>query len=266
MSTFWPNGVGGSLGDPFVLEKPLQVSGNIYYLDSVTGSDSFTGKERERPFATLAAAVTAAADDDIIVVLSTHTQTLTAQQSLAKRLMIVGEGSAGGIPTARFTMNAAAATMFNISAINVELRNLYIAPNAQDNPLQRINVAAAMCRITGCYIECGAHDQVQAVVLAAGADKARIKNTTFISTTTTTTLPGGALSSTAAITDLELESVTFDNGAKGFGTTLTFASGAITRLKAESISLLNGADALLNAATTGWFNVGTATGGGRVTF
>ena len=75
--------------------------GVAYYLSSVIGDDSNAGTERLRPFATLAATITAASDGDMVIVAADHAETLTAVQTIGKKLTIVAEGASGGNPTKR---------------------------------------------------------------------------------------------------------------------------------------------------------------------
>lgn len=268
MTRFWPNGIGAALGDSLAVARPLQASGKIWYVSSVSGSDANQGNDRDQPLATLGAAITASASDDIIVLLQDHTETLVAGLTLSKRLAIIGEGDSAGQPTVSFKLNAAGANLFAVSTTNVEIRNIKFLASASGLGVTHIQVASTLCRIIGCRFEqARASIDSTAITLATGGNQALIKNCTFVSNATTAaTAPGSALISGAAITDLEMQGCVFDAGAHGYSSAgaLTFAAGAITRLKAEGISLLNGAEAFINAATTGWFNVQAATGGSRV--
>ncbi|MEY4931756.1 MAG: hypothetical protein RLZZ403_76, partial [Pseudomonadota bacterium] len=105
MTISYPNGIGGSTGDSLALAKPLMMSGSVWYVDSATGTDAAgsAGKDRSKPLATLATAVSNASDDDIIVFFDGHEETLTSAQTLGKRLSLIGEGSDAGVPTVTFT-------------------------------------------------------------------------------------------------------------------------------------------------------------------
>jgi hypothetical protein len=246
----------------------LQASGKIWYVSSVSGSDANAGNDRDQPLATLNAAMSAAASDDIIALLQDHTETLVAGLTVSKRLAIIGEGDNAGQPRVTFKCNASGANLLSLTTTNIEIRNVSFLPSASGLGIAHINVASTNCRIVGCRFEQtrGSIDS-SGINLATGANQTRIVDCTFISSATTaSTAPGSALLSAAAITDLELVGCVFDAGSHGYSSAgaLTFAGGAITRLKAEGISLLNGSEAFLNAATTGWFNVQTATGGSRV--
>lgn len=264
------NGLGETLGDTLVTTKPVQTPGNIWFVNSATGTDAASpaGKDRQKPLATLGQAQTNAADGDIVVLQSGHTETYTVALTLSKRLIIVGGGSSAGKPTVSFINNSAGASTFTISVTNVELRNIYFPASLQSNASNgKVNVAAANCRITGCYFEQSALDQSPAVRLL-GADTFRMTNTTIISTATTTaTRPTVGLSNAGAIADLELYGCVFSDGTVGFSTAAADLSAfAVTRIRAESMSLLNGADFLMNSGSTGYVNVATSTNGGRLSW
>ena len=267
MPNIYPNGAGASTGDSLVLRKPLHMSGAIWYVGS-SGTDAAApaGKNRDKPLASLAQAITNAADDDIIVLLDGYTETLTSAQAISERLTIIGEGSSSGQPTVKLTLNASSGNMLTISGAAVELRNIWIEENSQANSDPRIAVSGAGFRMRGCYVECGATDTGPAVQLASGADDARIETTTFISTATAAgSQPESAVTVAAAIARLTLESLTLDDGTYGFSNYFAFDGGAaaVTALKAENV-ILKGGDVQLNASTVGFFNPQTTTGGARV--
>lgn len=269
---YYPNGVGGSVGDSLDTCKPLQTSGNVWYVSSLTGTDAAApaGQNREKPLATIAQAVTNAADDDIIVFLQGHTQTLVATQTIAKRLTLIGEGTTAGKPGVSFIMNAAATLMFAISGVGAELRNIYFPPNAQANTQARVSVASTDVVIKGCYFECGATDAI-ALLLGAGCDRLRIDNTTFISVATSTAAqPLAAIVATPAIavTGLTMNNVVVSAGTAGFSnySAISLANAnSYAQVKIEGLNLLLGADVDFGAAkVTGRCNVQLATGGSRV--
>lgn len=273
MSIIYGNGIGDTLGDQLATCRPLYTSGSVWYVSSAIGVDagSPAGKNREKPLATLAQAITNAADNDIISLLSGHTETTTAGYTVNKKLTIVGSGSSGGKPTVKLNMNLVAGTLMTVSATNVELRNIWFPTSASVNS-NRIVVSAALFRMKGCYVECGPNDN-HGVSLAAGADSARFVNSTFISVATSITLQAlGGLQLAATVNDLELDGMVFSSGTVGFsngGVSYAFNSNGATinRLKAENVSLLLGADVNLSGVgTSGFFNSQLVTGGSRVDF
>lgn len=264
MTTSLIDGIGAILGDRLALESPLIISGNVWYVLYSTGVDAASpaGRERLKPLKTLAQAVTNAAAGDIIVLLAGHAETLTAAQSLAKALTIIGEGTAGAASTATFTRNAAAASLFTCSIAGVEIRNVTFAASSQSTATARIVVSAGPCRFSGCYFQGNANDIGSWVSLTAGS--VRFDGCTFVSTSITTP-PEEAIGSATAISDVEITDCVFDGGTVGFanGYAIENITNAITRLRMEGVSLLRGADIALLSTTTGYVNV-TATGGGKV--
>lgn len=266
----YANGIGGTLGDQLVTRKPLYMSGAVWYVDSTNGTDAAApaGKNRGKPLKTLGQAVTNASNDDIIVLFDGFAETFTAAVTLSKRLLIIGEGSSGGKPTCKLTLNAAAANLFTITSDGVELRNLWIEENSQTNATARIDIGSAGgVRIVGCYIECGANDTGPALEISdAAGDYARIENTTFISTATAAdSQPLEAMKVSAAASFLSIVDSTFDDGTYGFSNVyaLNIAS-TVEGLRIENLSLLNGADGVVETASTGHINPQTLTGGGRI--
>lgn len=267
---FYPNGIGGTApGDSLDLARPLQTTGNVWYVSSLTGTNAASpaGQNREKPLATVAQAITNAVADDIIVFLPGHTETLTASQAVAKSLTFIGEGITGGLPAVSFTWNAAAGNMFNVTAAATEFRNLYFTAGQQNNSGFKIimNGGADDGLVRGCYFACGATDQGAAVILAA--NRVRIESSTFISTATLTSAqPLAAIMASGALTGLTMKDVVVSAGTVGFSNyaAVDLTGGTWTRLRLEGISLLLGADMTIPAAATGRVNVQLSTGGSRV--
>lgn len=266
---YYPNGIGGTVGDSLDTCKPLQTSGNVWYVSSLIGTDAVSpaGQNREKPLATVAQAVTNAADEDIIVFLQGHTQTLLATQNVAKRLTFIGEGTTGGKPGVSFTPGAAVA-LFSVSVAAVEFRNIYIKESAVANTFSKIiYINATDGVIRGCYFECGANDQGAALTNSASS-RMRVESSTFIATgTSTAAQPFTAFFVTGSITGMVLKDVVVSAGQYGYSNYAAIdcsAAGPLTQLRMEGLSLLLGADMVLPAAATGRVNIQTATGGSRV--
>lgn len=260
------NGIGGTTGATLTTVSPLLTSGDIYYVDSTTGSDSNTGKERNKPLATIGQAVTNASANDTIVVFSGHTQTLTAVQTLSKAgLTIVGEGSGSNRPKfTRFFTGSNFAT-FDITAAGVTLSNLYLPASTNSNFTgTKVKTAAVSTIIDGCYFEAGANDGGPQLELVTGASQVRLKDTTFISTSTGTQ-PESAIKVTNAVTDLELDAVVFDGGTVGWSNPYAFnGAAAITRLRAINVDLYDDSDITLATGTLGYVHIRNKSGSARV--
>lgn len=270
-----PNGIGGSSGDQLATCRPLQLSGDVWYVSSLIGTDAASpaGKDRQKPLATLSQAHTNAVAGDIVVLMDGHTETLVAVLTISKAgLDIVGEGQSSGLPTAQLKINAAAASVLNVTGAAVRIRNILFPASIQSNTGSggvgkvHINASASKSQVIGCYFQEGANDQLAAVSVQTGATDVRVENATFISTApTTATRPTYGLLTQGTVTDLDVAGCVFSDGTVGFSSAAWDSSaGVVTRLRAQNVSLLLGADAIMNAATTGWLNVQTATDGGRV--
>jgi len=271
---YYPNGIGGyPPGDFLDTCKPLQTSGNVWYVSSLIGvpgggpGDFTSGQNREKPLPTLSDAVNQAADEDIIVFLPGHTQTLTATQSISKRLTLVGEGVVDGKPAVSFYGNTAAQSLLTVTAASVQLRNIYFPENKLSNNVQRILVQGTDFLMRGCYVECGAKDRGAALLLSGA--RPRIESSTFISTAVATAAqPLMAIQSdTVNIIGLTMEDVVVSAGKFGFSNYAAIDLGASTgmsQMKIEGMSLLLGADMVLPVGATGRVNIQLATGGSRV--
>ncbi len=267
MSRFFPNGIGESLGDQLITGKPLFASGQVWYCNFATGTDAASpqGLNPQAPLQTLAQAITNAADNDIIVLLAS--ETLTVAVTVSKKVAIVGTGTSAGIPSTSIITNAAAAATLAITTSAVELRNLKFPTNTQANSSDRLAVSGSDFRMVGCYVECSGTDEGDTLSLDAGADRARIANTTFISTATSAAdLPKSAIVNSAAIADLELDGLVVSGGTVGFSSqfAVDLSAAAVTRVKGQSISLLLGADMKLHASSTGWINTQNSSGAARL--
>lgn len=267
-----PNGIGGTTGDTLATCKPLQLAGSVWYLYSATGVDgaSPAGKDRQKPLATLAQAHTNAAAGDIIVCLDGHTETLAATQVFSKAVFLIGEGSSAGKPTVSFRTSAANLGVFSLQA-GVNLGNIYFPSSVQSNAGPGANVGKVHLGngnniIRGCYFEESAFDQLPGLSIATGLSGIRVENSTFISTATlVATRPTYGLYHVGTVSELDVNGCVFSDGTVGFsGAAWDGTAGIGTRMRAQSVSLLLGAEALHNAATTGFFNPQTATGGGRI--
>ena len=262
------NGIGGTLGDSLALAKPLMLSGNVWYVSSARGTDAASpaGQNREKPLATLQQAVTNASAADVIVLLSDHAESISSTVSIAKQLIIVGEGSSGGNPTATLTQGADT-TMISLATSGIELRNIKFPEPAIAIANPRVSVVSSGVWVDGCRFEVGKNTDVAAFYVTAGSDTLRVTNSTWISVATDRTLqPVTSFYFSGAVSDVVLDGLVFSDGEVGYSNiySLDASAGAITRLRATNISLLLGADLKFHASSTGLINVATATGGGKV--
>lgn len=268
----WPTGLGGSTGDPVATEEPVILSGAVRFVHH-TGSDSYNGLNRVKPFATLGAAVSASSSGDVIVCLDGHTQTVTNKIAIAAQLTIVGEGSASGVPTVALTPSGIGDYLLSLEADGILVGNIKIAANASTSAVSRVNVLADGCTIRSCYFECGATDTGAAVAINGASDFGRITDTTFISTATLVTAQpatgiltvaaGGAVPSHWYLGD-----VVFSGGTAGFSNfyAINDAAAAFELFRGERVSAILGADMSLASTATGFLQVGTSNGGALVSW
>ena len=264
----WPTGIGETLGDGLVLSTYLatKTSVEVIFVDSLTGNDAFSGLDRLAPKATLAAAVAAAGTGAIVVLLATHDETLTATQGLsAAGMTVVGAGSQAGKPTAKLRMNTGAnLSIFSITGIGVEVRNILFPENVQASTAPKISIGETYARIMGCYFEQGANDNGSGVDVVAGGSFAEFRNNTFLSTATVATnLPQFGVRVLAAVNGPWGDGNVFDGGVVGFASNRGWSdTGGPSGLYMERLSQLRGAD--FQTGATGWIQTMTATGGARV--
>lgn len=274
MSNFWPNGVGESVGDDLASSTPLYTSGSIWYVQSTTGTDAASpaGKNKEKPLATLNQANTNAASGDIVVLLSAHTETRTSAITITKSLTIVGAGTSGGKPSPQLKNNAAAASLFviNTAGIYVEFRNIYFPAQVQSCSSTKINNGQGNLRFVGCYFEANVFDTAAVITIPATGTESTFGfiDSTMISTGVSTgSQPLVGISGTSHTAHIRLDGSTFSDGTYGWSgdsaVTIT-AAGSTESIRGIGVSLLLGATLALPATRT-WIQVGTATGGGRVT-
>jgi len=267
---FFPNGLSALGGDQLVTCEPLQTSGRVLWCNSTTGIDTNTGLNRESPLLTLTRADAISLAGDIIVLMDGFSEVMTAVIAPKAGVTIVGEGTSGGRPTCSLTNNQAAGGLLLPSA-GTEIRNVWFKPNLQVNLASRISVVAVNVRICNCYFECGPNDRAAAIVYAGACNYAVISNTTFVSTATVmASFPYTAVQVAAACTDFTMDDVTFDDGLYGFTLDYAFQAPVVmTYLRGLGISLLNGASMFVSRivaqdSSSGWLNIKTRTGGGRV--
>lgn len=137
MATNFPNGV-SSQGVPVIPSIPLS-TGTYFFVSSLVGSDSATGRDKQHPLATVQAAVNkcSAGKGDVILVMPGHAETISAATTLQVTIsgvQIVGIGT--GLLRPTFTFAVANTATITISAPNVSWTNCHFIANF-------LNVASA---------------------------------------------------------------------------------------------------------------------------
>jgi hypothetical protein len=248
----YPNGAGGATGADLAVLTKAYYSGNVWYVKNATGTDAVSpaGLERTSPLKTLSQAYTNAAAGDTIVFLSGHAESLGAAQTLAKaRLALVSEGNTAST-RASFLCTGAVA-MFDITAAGVLVDNIYF-PAATAAPTAKVRTAAAFTRVQNCYFDCGVNDTNRALSFVTGASQGRVTGTTF-----TVTAAGAAVGIEVinAMSDLEMDSVTFDGSSFGWTGYAFKGTAAVTGIHATRMNRLNGSHVILATGGSGkWYD------------
>lgn len=268
-ANIYASGVGGSSGDELATVSPLYVSGAIWYVNSSTGSDAVSprGKERIRPLATLAQAVTNAAAGDIIVLMTGHAETLTSGQTINKSLTIIGEGVGGSMPT--FTRNADI-ILLDLAASPVTLGNIKFAAttytSSTTKAMVRMTTSSARLRLRGCAFYPGQYDTGPQVEFAVSGAIVSLENTSFISTATTpATAPESAIKVTTAVTAMYANGLTFDGGVSGWSNPYAFnGAAAVSSFEARNVYLYGDSDITFASSTVGQLHIAGKSGSARV--
>lgn len=135
MPTNFTSGV-SSYGVPILPPQGNFSAGNVWFVNSVSGSDGNTGIKPSQAFATLAKAITSAnatgytnglqgtSTDDTIYVLAGHAESVIAAASIAcskNGLNIIGLGQGRNRPT--FTWTTATTASWTVTGNNVTIKN-----------------------------------------------------------------------------------------------------------------------------------------------
>lgn len=158
--------------------------GQVWFIDTVNGSNANDGKSPTLPFATLAAALAVAAAGDTIIVASGSNLAFTGPGTISLAglyLLGVGQGSKRPIITVTGAVDA-----LSLEAAGIVVDNFHIAAPATDEATAMINVAAAGCVLRNIKgIGSGASKNfVDCITLASGADDCLLENIQIFNTNT----------------------------------------------------------------------------------
>lgn len=262
MSTYLADGIGATQGDSLATEAGFLTNGSVWYVSSASGTDaSGYGRNRERPFRNISYAVGFASEGDTIVALSDHRELNLTPLDVNKALVILGEGSSGGDPTAIWTNDIESYTQtLVISAANVEVRNIKFTK-------PRVSWTGAGGKMRGCRLE--GYASASDALLGIEGDKFSMENNLFISVATTVaTAPLMAIQTiNTGLTMLKASGNVISGGASGWSSAngaFYIRQGAGLTVRIEAMSLLLGSDILLTSGAAGFVSVPTTTGGAQV--
>ena len=147
-------------------------SGDVYFVDSATGSNGNTGKDTNHPFGTIAYSITQATASkyDHIFCMPGHAVTRAAVLSLnVAGVTLVGIGASTLKPT--ITGNAAADAV-SLDAANVVINNFHFAAPLTDAQTSMINIDAAGCQVRNIsgIGSVGTENIVDCITVTANAD------------------------------------------------------------------------------------------------
>lgn len=187
-------------GGTFSIDDVVEHPGDVYFVSSVTGSDSNPGTTQDLPFATVAAAISAAtaSKGDTIYLLPGHAESKTASGnifSMSKAgVAIVGLKGAGEGLVPTFTLGHASAQI-DVSAANCSLKGVKIIADAADVAIGiDCTNAADGFRLEECWLTDGGltKELVIGIRIAAACDNVLLRGNRFYTTTTDET--GGCAS------------------------------------------------------------------------
>ncbi len=152
--------------------------GNIYFIDSVTGTNAAGhGYTVEDPLASIAYAfANVLAAGDVAYVLPTHAESLSGAAAIAANVAnvrIIGMGWGAYRPT--LTWHTTDATIA-ISATNVEFKNLRVTVDV-DEVVSMFNITAAGCTLDAIdYIDATTTQAIQKVLTSSAANGLPLRN------------------------------------------------------------------------------------------
>jgi hypothetical protein len=238
------------------ISQDIMVTGDVYWLNSVTGNDANTGTNRIEPKATLAGVITAAttAQSDIIIIEAEHEETSATAITISKsNLRIYGLGTGTNKPT--FTVNGNV-DLIDITGSGVELNNLRFAKGSAAHTA-RVNLDGPLPKVKNCDFPCGVND-LFSITLTSNAVLPEINGCTF------TIEEDGAdvgIHVQAAITsDVKLIGNSFDGGDFNFDFGAVYTTSA-NRFYLKDNVLINKAS-IITSGTTDSICTGTIAGDG----
>lgn len=148
MITNYPNGFSGGVSI-FGLPILNTYTGKVFWVDSGIGSNNNSGKTKEKPFKTLAYAISKCRSGagDVIMINPGHIEDLTSAGAIncdKGGISIIGLGNGSDRPT--FTAKTTANATFAVSANNVYIANIRVTTDV-DELITFFNVTGANCQL-----------------------------------------------------------------------------------------------------------------------
>ena len=175
---------GGAAKEVLAILNRIVVVGDEWYVDSVSGDDTNSGKAASSAFATVDKAINTAtaSNGDVIYVMPKHAETLANATSLVPDvdgLAIIGLGRGADRPT--LTLSATGSNI-PISGASVVFRNFLILTTGTIDVTAAITVTGADCLLEDIEMrEASITSQiVDGIVVTTGGDRCRITNFTYL--------------------------------------------------------------------------------------
>lgn len=188
------------------------IVGNIYYVNSVTGSSTGPGWTPENAYATIDQAIGActANNGDVIVVCQGHTETITAANGIdadIAGITIVGLGTGSNKPT--ITMGTATTATARVNAANVTIKNLRFVNNI-DSLVKFFDVNADYFTLEDSdFVTSSTKEALSFINLATTKDYLTVRGCRFEQPTDPAGTDGGA--DTGCLYCVDSEYITFEN-------------------------------------------------------
>lgn len=160
-------------------------TGNVFYVDSGSGTDATSNGSQQQPFATIDYAIgrCTASNGDVIFVLPGHAENITTATGInfdVAGITLIGLGHGADIPTVSYT---AAAGSITVAAASTVISNIKLVANYTGGVTAGITIAAAgdNCKLDGVIMRdtAAAKEMLLHLTIATGVDDLVIVNCDF---------------------------------------------------------------------------------------
>ena len=188
------------------------VKGNVFYVNSNTGSNGNDGKSWDYPLATVdyAVGLCTASNGDIILVAPGHAETVVAAAGIdldVAGITVIGLGNGSNKPV--ITMGTLTTATLRFNAANVLLKNFRFV-NDIDSLVKVINVNSDYATIEDCdFVTSSTKEALSFINLATTKDYLTVRRCRFEQPTDPAGTDGGA--DTGALYCVDSEYITFED-------------------------------------------------------
>jgi hypothetical protein len=134
----------------------IVTTGNVFFVDSVTGSNAYTGRSPSQPVATINYAVSlcTASNSDVIICLPTHVETITTAGGIdisKAGITVIGVGVGSNRPT--ISIGTITTATFKVSAANTRIANMRFKAVTAQLLVKMIDAAADDLTMEDCWFQ-----------------------------------------------------------------------------------------------------------------